>query len=38
MTCRYACASDADGIISIRSVSGGINRSGNLFRILHGFV
>ena len=38
MTWRYACAYDADGIISMRSDSGGINRSGSLFRIVHGLV
>jgi hypothetical protein len=34
----YACASEADGIISIRSAPGGISFSGSLFRASHGFA
>ena len=37
-TFLYAAASVADGIISIRSVFGGISRSGSLLRATHGFV
>src|SRR5437899_13101267 len=35
---RYAAASVAEGIISIRSVPGGISRSGSLSRAVQGFV
>src|SRR5688500_831477 len=38
MVLVYACASEADGIISIRSVPGGISFNGSLLRAIHGFV
>src|SRR5258705_13413865 len=37
-TFLYAAASVADGIISIRSVFGGISLSASLLRAIHGFV
>jgi len=37
-TFLYSAASVAEGIISIRSVSGGINLSASLLRATHGFV